>query len=80
MIQEPIVEKSRTSMTGEEKKHACCPVFGVESGGPIIGLGIVLILCGSIPFLVFPAGGMPVFVFAMFIGFGIFLIWAGLTK
>jgi hypothetical protein len=67
-------------MTHEEKKPACCPVFGVESGIPIIGLGIILILFGIIPFLILPAGIMPVPVSAIFIGFGIFMIWAGLTK
>jgi hypothetical protein len=80
MIRTPTVEQSRTSMTHEEKKPACCPVFGVGSGVPIIGLGVLLILFGIIPFLILSAGTMPVPVSAIFIGFGIFLIWAGLTK
>jgi len=67
-------------MTDEEKIPACCPVFGVENGVPIIGLGIIIILFGIIPVLILPAGIIPVPVSAMFIGFGIFLIWAGLTK
>jgi hypothetical protein len=67
-------------MTDEEKRPVCCPVFGVESGGPVIGLGILLILFAIIPGVILPAGMMPVPVMAILIGFGFFLIWAGLTK
>lgn len=56
-----------------------CPVFGVRSGGPIIGLGILLILFGLIP-LVIGAVSLPIPVIVVFIGFGVFLIWTGLTK
>jgi hypothetical protein len=56
-----------------------CPVFGVESGGPLIGLGVLLILFAIVPFFI---AKMPVLVPAvlLFTGFGIFLIWAGVTK
>ena len=67
-------------MTVEEKKPAWCPVFGVESGGPIIGLGIILILFGIVPVLILPAGLMPAPATVILVGFGVFLIWAGLTK
>lgn len=67
-------------MTDEEKKPACCPVFGVESGVPIIGLGILIILFGIVPFLILPAGTIPFPVLVVFLGFGIFLMWAGLSK
>jgi hypothetical protein len=55
-----------------------CPVFGVKSGGPIIGLGVLLILFGIIP-LIIGSIPLPVPVALVFAGFGIFLIWAGLT-
>lgn len=64
----------------EKEKEPCCPVFGVESGVPMVGLGILLILFSIIPFLILPGGIMPVPVTAVLVGFGIFLIWAGLTK
>jgi len=65
-----------------EEKEECsttCPVFGVRSGGPIIGLGIIMILFGLIPLGI---GNVPLSlpVSLLFIGFGVFLIWAGLTK
>ena len=56
-----------------------CPVFGVRSGKPVVGLGILLILFGLIP-LVMGAVPLPVPLTLAFIGFGVFLIWAGLTK
>ena len=56
-----------------------CPVFGVKSGGPIIGLGILFLVFGIVPLAI---SGMPfpVSVALLFIGFGGFLIWAGLTQ
>lgn len=65
-----------------EKEDSCsdtCPVFGVRSGGPIIGLGILMILFGLVP-LGIGEIPLPVPVIGIFIGFGVFLIWAGLTK
>lgn len=56
-----------------------CPIFGVESGGPIIGLGILVILLGIVP-LSIDQIPLPVPVLVIFIGFGLFLIWTGLTK
>jgi len=56
-----------------------CPVFGVKSGGPIIGLGILLILFPIIPYLILP-GSLPPMIAILFAGFGIFLIWAGIAK
>ncbi|MDD1663599.1 MAG: hypothetical protein LUQ60_07640 [Methanomicrobiales archaeon] len=50
------------------------------SGVPIIGLGILLILAGSIGFIV-PGIPVPPFpVPLILVGFGLFLIWLGLTK
>jgi len=63
----------------KESDNPHCPVFGVKSGGPIIGLGILMILFGIISFLVAQIP-VPVAVVLVFIGFGAFLIWAGITK
>jgi hypothetical protein len=62
----------------DERGSDNCPVFGVRSGGPIIGLGVLLILFGIIP-LIIGSIPLPVPVALVFVGFGIFLIWAGLT-
>jgi len=56
-----------------------CPIFGVRNGGPIIGLGILLILFGIIPIII-GSIPLPVPVALLFIGFGGFLIWVGLTQ
>ena len=55
-----------------------CPVFGVKSGIPIIGLGILMILFGIIPLLLQIPLSIPVML--VFIGFGLFLIWAGMSR
>jgi hypothetical protein len=60
-----------------------CPVtqmYAIKSGLPIIGLGILIILSVFIGLLV---PGIPVPPFpatVIFAGFGLFLIWAGITK
>mgnify|MGYP006269093137 CR=1 FL=1 len=60
-----------------------CPVttlYAIKSGIPLIGLGLLLILSVFIGLLV-PGIPVPPFpVPAIFAGFGLFLIWAGLTK
>jgi len=68
-------------MQGEDPNNErCCPVFGVRSGGPIIGLGVLIILFGLIPLLFLQNTLLPVPIVILFIGFGIFLIWAGITQ
>lgn len=74
-------------MTSSESDHdeqkngvRTCPVFGVESGGPIIGLGLLIILFGIAPVFL---GTVQVFQFPailIFTGFGTFLVWLGLKK
>ena len=60
-----------------------CPIttmYAIKSGVPIIGLGILLILAGSIGFIV-PGIPVPPFpVPLILVGFGLFLIWLGFTK
>jgi hypothetical protein len=56
-----------------------CGVFPVESGGPLIGMGILFLIVAFIPVLLgIGTAALPaVFLFG---GFGIFLIWLGFTK
>lgn len=61
-----------------DDNKGCC-IFGVESGIPVIGLGILIILFGFIPFLFLSDSGM-IPVLLLFTGFGIFLIWIGINK
>lgn len=57
-----------------------CPLFGVESGGPVIGLGLLIILFGMVPLVSGSSDSFPLPFSLVFIGFGIFLIWLGLKK
>ncbi len=57
-----------------------CPVFGVESGVPVIGLGVLVISFGIIPLVFLPPSAIPVPLALVFVMFGIFLIWIGATK
>jgi len=67
-------------MTDEERNtNQCCAVFGVKHGGPVIGLGILLILFGLVPFVISQIP-VPFSIILLFIGFGVFLIWVGLTE
>jgi hypothetical protein len=74
-----MTRKGRAMIDDERNPSQCCAVFGVEHGGPIIGLGILIILFGLVPFRIVK-NLWPVPVALLFVGFGIFLIWAGLTK
>jgi hypothetical protein len=60
-----------------------CPIttlYAIRSGVPLICLGILLILAGFAGILV-PGIPVPPFpVPLIFAAFGLFLIWAGLTK
>ncbi len=67
-------------MSEKKGRNGGCPVFGVESGGPLIGLGILMILFGIIPNLIGIPGTFPFFITVLLIVFGIFLIWSGLTR
>jgi hypothetical protein len=59
-----------------------CPItriYAIRSGVPVIGIGLLLILVGALGLLLpqqFPIGPVAILLFA---GFGIFLVWFGLT-
>ena len=66
-------------MTGTEG----CPLttlHAIRSGIPLIGLGLLLILTGFAGLLIPGIPVPPLPATAIFAAFGIFLIWAGLTK
>ena len=52
---------------------------GLESGAPLIGLGILLLFSGTIAYLIQGEGAIPIVV-VIFGAAGIFMLWAGLTK
>ena len=63
----------------DESDSERCPVFGVKGGGPIIGLGVLIMLFGIIPLFI-KGMQLPVPVALVFFGFGVFLVWAGLSQ
>jgi len=75
------MSKAEISDSGQDFQDGerACPVFGVESGGPLIGLGVLLIMFTIIPFFVIRLS-IPVPAALFFAGFGVFLIWAGIAK
>jgi hypothetical protein len=64
---------------GFQDGEQACPVFGVENGGPLIGIGVLLILFAIIPLFLLRMP-LPVPAALLFAGFGVFLIWTGITK
>ena len=66
------------TQTPSEEAGRSCPVFGVESGGPVIGLGLLPILFGIFPFIIGTGEILPLPLAILFIGFGIFLITLGI--
>lgn len=72
---------TQTRSTAPQKKEGrSCPVFGVESGGPIIGLGLLIILFGVFPLIPGSYRILPLPLALLFIGFGIFLVVLGIRK
>ncbi len=58
---------------------APCGVFPVESGGPVIGLGLLFLVIAIVPTLLgINTVVSPISI--LFGGFGVFLIWLGITK
>jgi hypothetical protein len=66
-------------MEKKESNDSCCPVFGVESGVPLVGLGILLILFGIVPLFILQVP-FPVPMAIVLAIFGFFLIWVGMTR
>ena len=66
-------------MTEQKATDPCCPVFGVKSGVPPIGIGLLLILFAVVPSLI-GIPGVPIPVIILFIAAGFFFIWMGLAR
>jgi hypothetical protein len=60
-------------------KTDSCVLFGVQSGIPPIGLGVLMILFAFVPLVMPGLLPLPFPIELVFIGFGIFLIWLGFT-
>ncbi len=63
-----------------DMKTEPCAIFPVQSGVPVIGLGIFIAAIGIIGYLLSGEGAMPLPVAAILVGFGIFLIWLGIAR
>lgn len=78
MIVQNMKEERQVS---EEPAGSSCPVmFGVKSGIPVIGLGIVLFLFACIPYLIGAGAMQPLPVTISLAAAGIFLVWAGMFR
>ncbi len=64
----------------QSEEGRSCPIIGVESGGPIIGLGFLIILFGIFPLIPGSYRILPLPLALLFIGFGIFLVVLGIRK
>lgn len=64
----------------EANASPSCPISGVESGGPVIGLGLLAILFGAFPFFPGIVNVLPLPLSLVFIAFGLFLVWMGIRK
>jgi hypothetical protein len=75
--QERTCDEDARSIPGPVREP--CGVFPVESGGPIIGLGLLFLLAAVVPEILGlgPVALPAVFLFGVF---GIFLIWLGYAK
>jgi hypothetical protein len=57
-----------------------CAVFPVESGTPMIGLGLLLYLAAAITWFTGAPPDTLIPVLCVFLGFGTFLFWLGLFR
>jgi hypothetical protein len=67
-------------MQDQEDPEKRCPIFPVERGGPVIGLGIILLLFVGIPYIGLGIPPLPLPAAVSIAGFGLCCIWAGLTR
>ncbi len=74
---QPVCKGNSESSPGPAREP--CGVFPVESGGPVIGVGILLILAAVIP-IILGINQMAFPAVILFGAFGVFLIILGFTK
>jgi len=74
------MEPERRMSPPSERSSAHCPVFGVASGTPIIGLGILIIIFGGVLLLTGHSPDVTLPPALLFIGFGAVLIVLGIRR
>lgn len=60
--------------------RATCPLFPVRSGIPVIGLGLFVVAIAVVIAVTGNRDAFPLPLVAIFVAFGLFLIWLGATK
>ncbi len=63
-----------------ELSRTHCPIFGIASGAPIIGLGILIIIFGGVLLLTGHTPDVTLPPALLFIGFGAVLIVLGIRR
>lgn len=63
-----------------EQNPKVCPVFGVKSGAPPVGLGVLLILFAVVPMVAGIQPALPIPVTAILVLAGIVFIWMGIAR
>jgi hypothetical protein len=78
----PAISENESACRSESEPEAIrepCGVFPVRSGGPVIGLGLVLLTIAVLPYILgIGTTALPASI--LFGGFGLFLLWLGFTK
>lgn len=74
------MEPERRMSPPSERSRSHCPVFGVASGAPIIGLGILIIIFGEVLLLTGHSPDVTLPPALLFIGFGAVLIVLGIRR
>ncbi len=64
----------------DHMKTDACGVFGVESGIPVILMGVLFFAVALLPLIIPGFAALPIPISVLFAGFGVFLVWVGLTK
>jgi hypothetical protein len=57
-----------------------CPISGIRSGIPVIGIGIFLILIAVLPLCINGIPPVPLPAMVIFSAAGIFIIWIGISQ
>jgi hypothetical protein len=81
------ISRRRGKMSGKRdewsncvEQEGRCPIFGVKSGIPPVGLGALLILFATVSLYVHGLSPIYLPVLIIFTGFGLFLVWMGIAR
>jgi hypothetical protein len=72
--------KEELQVSAEPGGSSCPAGFGVKSGVSVIGLGFLLVLFASVPYLIGAGAMQPLPVTLILAAAGIFLVWAGIFR